>query len=39
MRLYIANDVESAGGKLGIHSTLSIGAAVITPEKITFEEY
>lgn len=38
-RLYVANDVESAGGKLGIHSTLSIGAAVITPEKIAFDEY
>lgn len=38
-RLYIANDVESAGGKLGIHSTLSIGAAVITPEKIAFDDY
>ncbi len=38
-RLYIANDVESAGGKLGIHSTLSFGAAVITAEKITFADY
>lgn len=38
-RLYIANDVESAGGRLGIHSTLSMGAAVITPEKIAFNEY
>lgn len=37
--IYIANDVESAGGKLGVHSTLSIGAAVVTPEKITFGEY
>ncbi|MBI2062994.1 MAG: hypothetical protein HYT61_02005 [Candidatus Yanofskybacteria bacterium] len=37
--IYIANDVESAGGKLGRHSTISIGAAVITREKITFEDY
>ena len=37
--IYIANDVESAGGKLGVHSSLSIGAAVVTPESIPFEEY
>jgi len=37
--IYIANDVESAGGRLGFHSTLSIGSAVITREPIEFEEY
>ncbi len=38
-RLYIANDVESAGGKLGIHSTLSFGSAVIRRIPIAFDEY
>lgn len=37
--IYIANDVESAGSRLGVHSTLSWGACVITREALSFEEY
>ncbi len=37
-KLYIANDVEAAGHRLGIHSTLSIGACVVMDEPITFDE-
>ncbi|MBI3633528.1 MAG: hypothetical protein HY226_04520 [Candidatus Vogelbacteria bacterium] len=37
-RLYIANDVEAAGHRLGVHSTLSIGACVVTREAVTFDE-
>ena len=37
--IYIANDVESAGSRLSVHSTLSWGACVITREELGFEEY
>jgi len=37
--IYIANDVESAGSKLGVHSTLSWGACVIAREELSFNEY
>ncbi len=37
--IYIANDVESAGSKLGVHSTLSWGACVITRDAIDFQDY
>ncbi|MFB6212737.1 MAG: hypothetical protein ABEI53_02915 [Candidatus Magasanikbacteria bacterium] len=37
--MYIVNDVETSGSKLGHHSVLSIGACVITREKLTLEEY
>ena len=36
---YIAVDVEAAGNKLGIHSTLSIGACLVTREKKSFIDY
>jgi hypothetical protein len=39
MPVYIANDVEAAGSRLGIHSTLSFGAAVITREELSFKDY
>ncbi len=35
---YIALDVEAAGGKLGHHSTLSLGACVVRPEPLSFEQ-
>lgn len=37
--IYIANDVEAAGTKLGYHSTLSIGSAVVPCQPIGFREY
>jgi hypothetical protein len=37
-KVYIANDVEAAGHRLGIHTTLSIGACVVTREPLTFDE-
>jgi hypothetical protein len=37
-KVYIANDVEAAGHRLGIHATLSIGACVVTRESLTFDE-
>lgn len=36
--IYVALDAEAAGPKLGRHSILSIGACVVTREKLTFEE-
>lgn len=35
--LYIANDVEASGNRLGFHSTLSLGACVITRKFLSFE--
>jgi DNA polymerase III epsilon subunit-like protein len=37
--LYITLDVEAAGHRLGHHSTLSIGAAVVSRTPRTFDEY
>lgn len=37
-KLYITNDVEAAGHRLGVHSTLSMGACVVTDEQLTFNE-
>ena len=37
--IYFTNDVESAGPKLGMHSTLSIGCALMTREEISFHDY
>ncbi len=37
--VYIALDVEAAGSRLGVHSTLSLGACVITHEGLSFAEY
>lgn len=37
--IYITNDVESAGSKLNLHSTLSIGASIVPREHVEFEEY
>lgn len=37
--VHITLDVEAAGGELSRHSTLSIGACVVTREALTFEEY
>ncbi len=36
--LFIANDVETSGPKLGVHSILSWGAALVTQEELTFRE-
>ncbi len=38
MKLYIANDVETAGPLLGVHSMLSLGACVILPHEFPFDE-
>lgn len=38
MTVYIALDVEAAGSALGFHPTLSIGAAVVTRNRLTFSE-
>ncbi|MBI4120829.1 MAG: hypothetical protein HY457_01040 [Parcubacteria group bacterium] len=38
-KVYIANDVEAAGGLLGVHPTLSLGACVVTREPLTYKEY
>lgn len=38
--LYIANDVEASGPRLGFHSTLSIGACVVVrEEQLNFDDY
>jgi hypothetical protein len=37
--IFIAMDFESAGGRLGAHSTLAWGACVIIPELISFRDY
>lgn len=37
--VHIALDVEAAGGQLSRHSTLSIGACVVTREPLSFEDY
>lgn len=37
--VFVANDIESGGPKLGVHPTLSIGAAVVVREEMPFEEY
>ena len=36
---YITFDVETAGGKLGRHPTISVGACVVPEEDIHFAEY
>jgi len=37
--IYIANDVEASGNRLGFHSMLSLGACVVTREPLSFEEF
>ena len=37
-KLYIANDIEMAGPRVGVHSLLSWGACVVTEEKFSKEE-
>ncbi|MDD3284760.1 MAG: hypothetical protein PHZ07_04155, partial [Patescibacteria group bacterium] len=37
-KLYIANDVECTGHILSVHSVISWGACIITPEKISYNE-
>lgn len=36
--IYVANDVEASGNRLGFHPTLSIGACVVTREFLNFNE-
>ena len=36
--LYIANDVEAAGSRLGLHSNLSLGACPIIAKNLSFSE-
>ncbi|HEY4490084.1 MAG TPA: hypothetical protein VJC12_02410 [Candidatus Paceibacterota bacterium] len=38
-KLYIALDTEAAGPELGIHSTISIGAVVITRDLLKYRDY
>lgn len=37
--IYVANDVESGGPKLGFHPTLSIGAAMVVREELSLDDY
>lgn len=37
--IYIANDVECSGGRLGVDSVLSIGACVVTPTSLWERDY
>jgi len=37
--IYIANDVEAAGKRLGFHPTLSLGACLVTREKLDYADY